>query len=154
MDAFLLILRVGLSLTVVMVLLWMAQKRFSRGGRHQGPAVVEVIGRRNVGQKASVVVVESDGQRFLLGVTESSINVLHASEAPIPNPDAGPTGGPDGDPAFAEVLKAAGEPPLRRDAGARRMRQASGGTSALHGTIFARSTWTQAGAAVKKGMRL
>lgn len=152
MDSFLLILRVGLSLTVVMVLLWMAQKRFSRGGRHQGQAVVEVIGRRNVGQKASVVVVESDGQRFLLGVTENSINVLHTSEAPMPS--TGSTDGPDGDPAFEQVLKAAGEPPLRRDAAARRMRHSSAEASALHGTIFARSTWTQAGAAVKKGMRL
>lgn len=149
MDAFLLVLRVGLALTVVMVLLWMAQKRFSQSGRQSGQAVVEVVGRRNVGQKASVVVVESAGQRFLLGVTENSINVLHTSEAPIPDPELDLAG----DPAFAEVLKAAGEPPLRRDAAARRLRHSSREASALHGTIFARSTWTQAGAAVKKGLR-
>lgn len=155
MDAFLLVLRVGLALTVVMVLLWMAQKRFSRGGRQGGQAVVEVVGRRNVGQKASVVVIESAGQRFLLGVTEHSINVLHTSDAPLPDPEADLVGlNLVGDPAFEEVLKAAGEPALRRDGAARRLRHQAPDAGPLHGTIFARSTWTQAGAAVRKGLNL
>ena len=149
MDAFLLVLRVGLALTVVMVLLWMAQKRFSQSGRQSGQAVVEVVGRRNVGQKASVVVVESAGQRFLLGVTENSINVLHTSEAPIFDPEVDLAGYP----AFVEVLKAAGDPVLRRDTAARRLHHSSGEASTLPGTIFARSTWTQARAALKKGLR-
>lgn len=149
MDAFLLVLRVGLSLTVVLVLLWMAQKRFAKSGRHGEPSVVEVVGRRNVGTKASVVVVESDGQRFLLGVTEHSINVLHSSEAPPPAVEA------HIDPAFEEVLKAAGEPALRRDLPARRLRaDAPEDAGSMHGTIFARSTWVQAGAAVRKGLNL
>lgn len=150
MDAFLLVLRVGLALTVVMVLLWMAQKRFSRVGSQGEPAVVEVVGRRTVGQKASVVVVESAGQRFLLGVTEHSINVLHTSDAPLPGPELNSAGDPD----FDEVLKAAGEPALRRDGAARRLRNSAPVTGSLHGTIFARSTWTQAGAAVRKGLNL
>ncbi|MEO6530361.1 MAG: flagellar biosynthetic protein FliO [Specibacter sp.] len=155
MDAFLLVLRVGLALTVVMVLLWMAQKRFSRGGRQSGQAVVEVVGRRAVGQKASVVVVESAGQRFLLGVTEHSINVLHTSDAPMPDPEADLADVAFvADPAFEEVLKAAGEPALRRDGAARRLRHPGPDASPLHGTIFARSTWTQAGAAVRKGLNL
>lgn len=149
MDAFLLVVRVGLALTVVMVLLWMAQKRFSRSGRQSEQAVLEVVGRRSVGQKASVVVVESAGQRFLLGVTEHSINVIHTSDAPPPAPEADT----EGDPAFAEVLRVAGEPPLRRDVAALRLRHPSRGASALHGSIFARSTWRQAGAAVRKGLR-
>lgn len=153
MDAFLLVLRVGLALTVVMVLLWMAQKRFSRGGSTGGQAPVEVVGRRNVGQKASVVVIECAGQRFLLGVTEHSINVLHTSDAPIAVPELDIAElGIVSDPVFEEVLKAAGEPALRRDHAARRLRQPAPGAGALHGTIFARSTWTQAGAAVRKGL--
>lgn len=157
MDAFLLVLRVGLSLTVVMVLLWMAQKRFSKGGRQGEETVVEVVGRRNVGQKAAVVVIESAGQRFLLGVTEHAINVLHTSDAPIPEPeratgrDATDAGT---DAAFDEVLKRAGEPALRRDIAAHRLRHATPGTGPLHGSIFARSTWTQAGTAVRKGLNL
>lgn len=149
MDAFLLVVRVGLALTVVLVLLWMAQKRFSQGPRQGSQPAVEVLTRRAVGQKASVVVVESAGQRFLLGVTEHSINVIHTSEAPLPGPEADPAT----DTAFEEVLKAAGEPSLRRPGSARRLRQPpQGGT--LHGTIFARSTWIQAGSAVKKGLNL
>ena len=58
------------------------------------------------------------------------------------------------DPAFEEVLKAAGEPALRRDGAARRLRHPGSDASPLHGTIFARSTWTQAGAAVRKGLNL
>ncbi|MFQ4148026.1 flagellar biosynthetic protein FliO [Arthrobacter sp. LAPM80] len=154
MDAFLLVLRVGLSLGVVMVLLWMAQKRFSKAGRPGEQAVVEVVGRRSVGPKASVVVVEAEGLRFLLGVTENSISVLHSAEASPAY--AGTDNGvyPADDPAFAEVLKAAGEPALRKDvAAARRLRNASD-TGSLHGSIFAASTWAQAGAAVRKGLNL
>ncbi len=153
MDAFLLVLRVGLSLTVVVVLLWMAQKRFAKGGRQGVETVVEVVGRRNVGQKASVVVVESAGQRFLLGVTEHAINVLHTSDAPLPEPETAENFAA-GDPAFDEVLKRAGEPALRRDATARQVRHVATGNGSLHGTIFARSTWSQAGAAVRKGLNL
>ena len=149
MDAFLLVIRVGLSLGVVMVLLWMAQKRFSKVGRSKELSVLQVVGRRSVGPKASVVVVESDGLRFMLGVTENAISVLHSSDVPEPLPEMDQPQ----DPAFAAVLKAAGEPALRRDGAARRLRR---GTNAgtMHGTIFARSTWVQAGAAVRKGLNL
>ncbi|MGA7204568.1 MAG: flagellar biosynthetic protein FliO [Specibacter sp.] len=151
MDTFLLVLRVGLSLTVVVVLLWMAQKKLTKSGRHGDQAAVEVLSKRSVGQKASVVVVESDGQRFLLGVTEHSINVLHTSNAPErPALDVPATGT---DPEFALVLQQAGEPGLRRDLPARRLRQ-GGDAAPLHGTIFAKSTWVQAGAAVRKGLNL
>jgi len=150
MDAFLLVLRVGLSLSVVLVLLWMAQKRLSKGGNQGEKSVVEIVGRRNVGPKASVVVVESGGQRFLLGVTDQSINLLHSSDAPPPPPEVDEAV----DRAFHEVLKAAGEPSMRRDPAARRLRNTTPGTGPMHGTIFARSTWVQAGAAVRKGLNL
>lgn len=152
MDTFLLLLRVALALSVVVVLLWMAQRRFSQGARQRGQSVVEVVGRRNVGQKSSVVVIDSDGQRFLLGVTEQSINVLHSGPVPLPEPED-TAANTEEDTAFEAVLKAAGEPGLRRQAAARRLQRAEE-TGALHGTIFARSTWVQAGAAVRKGLNL
>jgi len=151
MDGFLLVLRVGLALAVVVVLLWMAQKRASKGGHPGAGAAVEVVGRRSVGQKASVVVVESNGQRFLLGVTEHSINVLHTADAPLREPDAATAD----DPVFSEVLMAAGGPSRHRAAVPRRMNHPTAqGTGALHGSIFARSTWSEAGAAVRKGLNL
>lgn len=149
MDGFLLVLRVGLALTVVVVLLWLAQKRFTQGPRQVGQPALEVVLRRNVGPKSSVVVIDSDGQRFLLGVTEQSINVLHTSVAPLPEPAADIAE----QASFDAVLMAAGEPSLRRAGTARRLRQPEH-RGALHGTIFARSTWAQAGVAVKKGLNL
>lgn len=149
MDTFLLVLRVGLSLTVVVVLLWLAQKRLTKGGRAGDEPVVSVVGRRSVGQKASVVVVDSAGQRFLLGVTEHGINVLHTSDAPIPESVAETLSEPE----FARALNQAGEFDAGSRATARRLRQPPS-QGPLHGSIFARSTWTQAGAALRKGLNL
>ena len=149
MDTLFLILRVGLSLTVVVVLLWMAQKRIAKGGRGGDEPVVNVVGRRSVGQRASVVVVESAGQRFLLGVTDHGINVLHTSDAPIPEPVTEE----QGEPEFARALTHAGGFDAGSRANARRLRQVPE-QGPLHGSIFARSTWVQAGTALRKGLNL
>ena len=55
--------------------------RHGRGGAGAGARRRR---RQSVGQKASVVVVDTDGKRFLLGVTEHGINVLHTSDVPQP----------------------------------------------------------------------
>lgn len=149
MDTLLLVLRVALSLAVVVVLLWMAQKRWSKGSRATAVADLAVVSRRSVGQKASVVVVDADGRRFLLGVTEHAISVLHDGPAPEPDPVA--------EPAFArsmqvaglhqEGMRDAGTPPLR----ARHHRPQQ---DALSGSILSPKTWQQAGAALRKGLNL
>jgi flagellar protein FliO/FliZ len=70
-DTFVLALRVLLSLAVVLGLLWVLQRRFSRGAAGgAGDVPLTVLSRRNISPKAAVVVVETDGKRFLLGVTE------------------------------------------------------------------------------------
>ncbi|WP_167040952.1 flagellar biosynthetic protein FliO [Salinibacterium sp. ZJ454] len=91
MDTLLLALRVLLSLGVVFGLLWVMQRRMTRGGRGgRGKDVatpIRVIGRQRLGAKASVVVVELQGKKFMLGVTEQSVNVLHAeigTATPVP----------------------------------------------------------------------
>ncbi|WP_158251144.1 flagellar biosynthetic protein FliO [Cryobacterium sp. Y11] len=77
-------LRVVLSLGVVFGLLWYLQRRLVTGGRAKVSAnLVTVVGRANVGQKASVVVVDVDGQRLVLGVTEHAVSVLHGSTVSI-----------------------------------------------------------------------
>ncbi|NVM96220.1 flagellar biosynthetic protein FliO [Arthrobacter wenxiniae] len=147
MDTLLLVLRVGLSLGVVVVLLWMVQKRWSKGSRAGAEADLAVVSRRSVGQKASVVVVDADGRRFLLGVTEHSINVLHDAPAPIPVDE----------PAFDESMRAAGMGPRGMDdAGSRalRARHHRPRQEALSGSILSPKTWQQAGAAVRKGLNL
>jgi len=84
MDTVFVALRVALSLGVVLALLWVLQKRLVTGARRSGKASapVTVVARQGLGAKASVVVVDVEGERLVLGVTESSVTVLAASEAP------------------------------------------------------------------------
>jgi flagellar protein FliO/FliZ len=80
-------LRVVVSLAAVLALIWAAQRYARRGARpaHPGDAIT-VVARQGVGGKASVVMVEAAGHRFLLGVTEDHVNVLHTGEIPPPPP--------------------------------------------------------------------
>lgn len=83
MDAVVLGLRVLLSLTVVLGLLWYLHRkvsRYNRTGNKTDP--VTVVTRQGISPKASVVMIEAEGKRFLLGVTDQSVNVLHTSAAP------------------------------------------------------------------------
>jgi flagellar protein FliO/FliZ len=140
-DTLLLVLRVGLSLAVVVVLLWMAQKRLSRGSGSAPESGLRLVNRRSVGQKASVVVLDADGRRFLLGVTEHSINVLHESEAPQPAQERDPVGPGTG--SVAAGMDDGGALPLR----ARHHRP-----GVLSGSILSPRTWQQAGAALRKAL--
>src|SRR5512133_2801827 len=92
MDTVVVALRVILSLAVVLGLLWVLQRRLSRGSGSRAANVVTVVGRQGLGQKASVVVVDVDGRRFVLGVTEQSISVLHDGETDPAAAVAGGTG--------------------------------------------------------------
>ncbi|HEX9227026.1 MAG TPA: flagellar biosynthetic protein FliO [Arthrobacter sp.] len=122
MDSFLLFVRVVLALAVVLGLIWYTQKRLGRG--QAGPEkLITVVTRQGLSQKASVVMVDADGTRFMLGVTEQSVTVLHTAVAP-PRPVA-----VIADPALTTVLP--GTPDL------------------LAGSIFSAQTWKQAAAAMR-----
>lgn len=87
MDTVFVALRVLVVLGVIVALLWYVQRRVTKGKRgargvRRGNAVT-VVGRQGVGSKASVVVVDVDGTRFVLGVTERNVNVLASGERPI-----------------------------------------------------------------------
>ena len=92
MDALILGLRVFVALGAVLGLMWLLQRRLGKGtGRRRADRALTIVSRQSVGQKASVVVVDAAGQRFLLGVTEHAVNVLHtgdipaeAEESPVP----------------------------------------------------------------------
>lgn len=76
MDALLLTARVALSLGAVLALLWFLHRRFAdRSGRTAERAIV-VFERQPLGRRSSIVVVEAVGERFLLGVTDSTISLL------------------------------------------------------------------------------
>lgn len=63
--------------------LWLIQRRLSRRGggpRKQEP--IRVIAKQGVGAKAQIVVVEMEGSRYVLGVTEGGVSVV--DRLPLP----------------------------------------------------------------------
>ncbi|MFE4229909.1 flagellar biosynthetic protein FliO [Arthrobacter sp. NPDC056886] len=90
MDALILGLRVVVALGAVLGLMWFLQRRLGQGaGRRRADRALTIVSRQSLGQKASVVVVDAAGQRFLLGVTEHAVNVLHTGDIP-PEPEEVP----------------------------------------------------------------
>ena len=86
MDQLILGLRVLVSLAAVLGLMWVLHRRLRRGGGSPKEKPLAVVSRQSVGPKASVVLVDTDGRRFLLGVTEHGISILHSGEAPALEP--------------------------------------------------------------------
>jgi flagellar protein FliO/FliZ len=121
MDSFLILLRVVLALAVVLGLIWYTQKRVGRG--QGGPdKLITVVTRQGLGQKASVVMIDADGTRFMLGVTDQSVTVLHTTDAP-PAPAPTPAA------TLSNTLPGTPDP--------------------LAGSIFSGQTWTQAAEALR-----
>ena len=156
MEAVVVALRVALSLGVVFGLLWFLHRRLTRGGKLRAAATpITVLGKQGIGAKASVVVVDAGGMRFVLGVTEGSVTVLHSAEAPAA--------------AFAEVLAEATPTPAATAAptttapapvalAAKRAANTADGLvapgrvpGALGGSILSPATWRQAAAAIGRG---
>lgn len=147
MDSLILGLRVLVALGAVLGLMWFIQRRLGKGpGRRRASRTLTVVSRQGIGQKASVVVVDALGQRFLLGVTEHAVNVLHSGEIPLEAEDelAVQPAAPAREADFARALADAGMPrrsSIHRPANA----------APLHGSFLAGSTWRQAAAALKGG---
>jgi flagellar protein FliO/FliZ len=168
-DTVFLALRVIVSLAVVLGVLWYLQKKLSKRGigRAAGKAVT-LVGRQAVGPKASVAVVDIEGRRLVLGVTEHSVTVLHSVEAhlveraahpfeaslteaqtPIVYPD---NVRPITAPVPIRAVITTPEPipapvqELRRPRGSHR-RQPAG---KLTGSILSPETWRQASAAIRE----
>ena len=150
MDTLIVAVRVALSLGVVLALLWYLQRRLSRGARALGVAnPVTVVGRQPIGQKASVVVVEVDGTRLVLGVTEQAVTVLHEKylvPATVSTLDAAISvlGGSQSAPAFARSLAAAEVDDAARVA-------PPVPSAPLAGSILSPSTWRQTAALLRQG---
>ncbi|MGY4856613.1 flagellar biosynthetic protein FliO [Cryobacterium sp. AP23] len=157
MDTVVVALRVVLSLAVVLGLLWVLQRRLSTRSGTRSANVVTIVGRQGLGQKASVVVVDVDGRRFVLGVTEQSISVLHNSEpdpfdvAAVPATSATVFGrslhaATASAGAHTDGDEKATEPPL-----AFRPRRDRGHPPRLAGSILSPSTWQQTAAMLRQG---
>jgi flagellar protein FliO/FliZ len=166
MDSMILGLRVLVALGAVLGLMWFLQRRIGNAkgkGRRRASRTLSVVSRQSVGQKASVVVIDAGDRRFLLGVTEHSINVLHAGDIPVEAleittaeerlavraPGAQPV--TSASESFAAVFQeTAGMP--RRSQLHRRGSTLPGSNvpvSSLHGSLLAGSTWRQAALALR-----
>jgi flagellar protein FliO/FliZ len=180
MEPLVLGLRVLVSLAAVFGLMWLLHRRLRAGAPGLRAKVLDVVARQTVGPKASVVLVDTDGKRFLLGVTEHGISVLHTGDVPAPaipavaldgdsdrNSDGNPYGNPDVDPDHDAVPGDDTLPPTatRRsvrqaasfEAELRRQRAAAAGTGqgrgARAGSILEPATWRLAADALRSGRR-
>jgi len=162
MDSLILGLRVIVALGAVLGLMWYLQRRVGKAkghGRRRANTTLSVVSRQAVGQKASVVVVDAGDKRFLLGVTEHTINVLHAGEIPVEavesttteqRPALPASGRVVASPAesFAAVFQETAGMPRRADLH-RRVPASHAPASKLHGSLLAGSTWRQAAEAFR-----
>lgn len=91
MDTLFLALRVVVSLSAVLGVIWFAQRRLTKGKLLQKVVrEIRVVGRQSLGSKASVVLIEADGKRMMLGVTDHSITLLDSSPAKADHNAAAP----------------------------------------------------------------
>jgi flagellar protein FliO/FliZ len=173
MEPLVLGLRVLVSLAAVFGLMWLLHRRLRAGTPGLRAKVLSVVARQTVGPKASVVLVDTDGKRFLLGVTEHGISVLHTADAPEPvvaapaqpaEVSGSPTGaGPDpdhdavpGDSLPVTATRRSVKHAASFEAELRRQRAQSVGDSgrpARAGSILEPATWRLAAEALRSGRR-
>ncbi|WP_144749999.1 FliO/MopB family protein [Curtobacterium pusillum] len=170
MDTLVITLRVALSLGVVLALMWVLHRRMAKSGfgagktRGRRSASVEVVARQGIGGKASVVVVDVEGERLVLGVSEQGVNLLTSGQAPAPEltivtgPVQLPVRPTPSADAFRQELAAqtAVEPRLQADAAEQlpmrprnRDRRTVPTSAQLQGSILSADTWRQAAAALR-----
>ena len=145
-DVFL-ALRVVASLAIVLGTIWYAYKRINRSAavtKKLHP--ISIISRQGVAGKASVVIIESEGKRFLLGITEQNVTVLHSSDVtPASTPEETfarlLAGTMAEDNQFAGATRSAPtkQPPVNE------------AHSPIAGSILSPETWRRAYAAIRQG---
>lgn len=160
MDSLLLALRVVVALGVVIAVIWFLRRRNSSTGRtRRAQKPVTVIARQNLAPKVSVAVVEFGGKRFLLGVSDHGVTVLHDEEVEVAEEVAAavPVTVPlNTSRDFARSLTlaqkataAASPPPVRlaRDPSIDAAFAAS--SSKVAGSLLSTATWKQAWSAIR-----
>jgi flagellar protein FliO/FliZ len=147
MDTVITAIRVIVSLGVVLGLLWFLQRRITRGAKTRSAgSPVTIVTKQAISPKASVVVIDVEGTRLLLGVTEHAVSVLQSGEAP-PKPVSAEV--------FADSLSkaATSQPTANRSTGLLTDFGLGGKTSqgAMAGSILSPSTWKQMASVFRHG---
>ena len=148
MDGITTTLRVIVSLGVVLGVIWYAH-RLINSKKPARKNAVTILGKQGLAAKASVVVIEAEGMRFVLGVTEHNVSVLHTSE-PLPQEATAE--------AFAEVLAINANSDSDSDSASEseptpKHKAAYSGTPALvAGSVLSAETWKRTYAALRQGL--
>ena len=83
-DTLMLLLRVGFSLAVVFVLIWISarivKRRNGASGSKASTQQIEIVERRSVGKRSSLMLLRVGGKAVLVGTTDQHIELL--AEAP------------------------------------------------------------------------
>lgn len=153
MDTLFLALRVLVSLAAVLAVIWLAHRRLSRGSRAAKVASpITVISRQGLAQKASVVIIEAEGKRFVLGVTDHAVNVLYERDsdlltAPVSRESAD---------EFAFALAGLTEPDAEDPtdlSGPTHSHTPPATQGMLRGSILSAETWKLSFAALRQGLK-
>lgn len=92
MDTLLLVLRVTLSLALVLGIMWFVARRVGKHPTQARGVAVDVVGRRSLGRRSGVAVVEVEGRRLVLGVSDAGVRLVadlgEVPTAPMPEPAA------------------------------------------------------------------
>jgi flagellar protein FliO/FliZ len=143
-SALVLGLRVLLSLAVVLGLLWFAARKMQGTGvvRRQRAAAMTVISRQGLGGKAGLALVEVEGRRLLLGVSEHGVSLLTEIEA-APQVVAEGVERVEIDPQALDALSTQSTPAARKPAVPKPR-------NPLEGSVLDATTWRQAVVAVQE----
>jgi flagellar biosynthetic protein FliO len=73
-----LMVRMGLSLAIILGLIWGAARVVRRRGGAHGRSTtdVEVVARRSTGRRSNLLVVRIAGRTLLVGATENQVNLV------------------------------------------------------------------------------
>lgn len=157
MDSLLLALRVIVALGVVIAAVWFLRRRNSAAGKDRRTRKpILLVARQNLGPKVSVAVVDFGGRRFLLGVSEHGVTVLH-NEVELVQENAAEAVA-DRSYQFAKKLTVAegatagGAPtPVRLARNPAIDAAFADSSSRLAGSVFSAATWKQAWVAIRAG---
>lgn len=146
MDPLFTLLRVGVSLGVVVALIWFIGRKVAarNGGLSRGR--IRPVVRHGLGQRQSVQVLDVDKTRYVLGIAEHNISVLDSYPVPEAELPVDPPAVPVGTDRQIE-----GPVDFKTTLAQQQAAQASVGQSPIAGSILSRQTWQQFFAVLRGG---
>jgi len=84
--------RMGLSLAIVLGLIWGASRVLRRRGRTLGRSAtdVEVVARRSTGRRSNLLVVRIGGRTLLVGATDNQVSLVADVTEPVGTGETAP----------------------------------------------------------------